>query len=373
MFSIKKIVINIAVFILNVLYLPFKCFKTKNKITYISRQSNTPSIDFILLKSKMAQIDKSLIQVMLTKKIGTGILGKLNYGIHTFIQMYHIATSKVVIVDTYIIPVSVLKHKKSLKVIQIWHALGAIKKFGYQVIGKKEGSSKVVADAMKMHKNYDVVTCSSSVTAKFYSEAFNIDIDKIKIIGMPRVDDILGPNRNKEIQKLNPEYSGKKTIIYIPTFRKGEQVNVKDIIDSVNHEKYNLIIRLHPLDDTKVEEKYTTKGKFSTYDMIKFADYIITDYSATAIEASLLQKPLFLYVYDIDNYSENRGLNIVLTEELKNSTSRNIKDILDIIENDTYDYTELEQFRNKYVQTYKENNTENICNVIKDFLKNQQE
>lgn len=368
MFKIKKLIINVAVFVLNVLYLPFKCFKTKNKITYISRQSNTPSIDFILLKSKMDELDKSLIQVMLTRKIGAGMVGKINYALHTFVQMYHIATSKVVIVDTYIIPVSVLKHKKSLKIIQIWHALGAIKKFGYQVIGKKEGSSKVVADAMKMHKNYDVVTCSSNVTAKFYSEAFNTDIEKIKIVGMPRVDDILGPNRNEEILKLNPEYSGKKSIIYIPTFRKGEHVNVKDIIESVDHEKYNLIIRIHPLDDTKVDEKYITKGKFSTYDMIKFADYIITDYSATAIEASLLQKPLFLYVYDIDNYSENRGLNVKLTEELKSSTSKDIKDILTIIENDAYDYKSLEEFRNKYVETYNENNTENICSIIKDFL-----
>ena len=103
--------------------------------------------------------------------------------------------------------------------------------------------------------------------------------------------------------------------------------------------------------------------------MIKFADYIITDYSATAIEASLLQKPLFLYVYDIDNYSENRGLNVKLIEELKSSTSKDIKDILTIIENDTYDYKSLEQFRNKYVETYNQNNTENICSIIKDFLK----
>jgi len=367
-FNIKKVVINIAVFVLNVLYLPFKCFKTKNKITYISRQSNTPSIDFMLLKTGMEKMDNSIIQVMLTKKIGAGIIRKIKYALHTFVQMYHIATSKVVVIDTYIIPVSVLKHKKSLRIIQIWHALGAIKKFGYQVIGKKEGSSKVVADAMKMHQNYDIVTCSSNVTAKFYSEAFNTDIDKIKIIGMPRVDDILGTNRNEEILKLNPEYSGKKSIIYIPTFRKGEHVNVKDIVESVDHSKYNLIIRIHPLDDTKVDEKYITKGNFSTYDMIKFADYIITDYSATAIEASLLQKPLFLYVYDIDNYSENRGLNVVLTEELKTSTSKDIKDILEVIENNTYDYKALEQFRNKYVETYKENNTENICNLIKDFL-----
>lgn len=369
MFNIKRIVIKIAIFVLNLMYLPFKCFKTKYKVTYISRQSDIPSIDFKLLHGKMKELDDSLIQVMLTKKIGKGIIGKLKYGLHIFVQLYHIATSKVVVVDTYIIPVSVLKHKKSLKVIQIWHALGAIKKFGYQVIGKKEGSSGEVAYTMKMHAGYDAVTTSSSVTAKFYAEAFNTDIDKVKVIGMPRVDDILGKNKNTEIIEQNPEYKGKKTILYIPTFRKNDIVYTDDIISKVDTDKYNLIIRLHPLDNTKVDDKYVTKGKFSTYDMMKFADYIITDYSATAIEASVLNKPIFLYVYDLDKYNEDRGLNVNLTEELKTCTSKDIKDILAIIENDTYDYQALELFRDKYVETHNINNTESVCKLIMEYLK----
>ena len=295
---------------LNVIYLPFKMLKTQNKITYLSRQSNTPSIDFKLLVGQVEKIDDSIKQIVMCKKIPNGILGKIKYCLHMLSQMYHIATSKVVVVDTYVIAVSVLKHKKSLKVIQIWHALGAIKKFGYQVLGKAEGSSKVVAESMRMHKNYDIVTCASNATAVFYSEAFGIALDKIKIVGMPRVDDILSEDKNKEILELNPEYKNKKTILYIPTFRKDETVNVEGLIENCDYEKYNLIIRLHPLDNTKVEDKYLVKGDFTTYDLMKFADYIITDYSATAIEASILDKPLYLYVYDMDKYMDTRGLNV---------------------------------------------------------------
>lgn len=369
MFSIKKLIIKTAIFVLNLMYLPFKCFKTKHKLTYISRQSDTPSIDFELLYNKMNELDSDLVQVMLTKKIGKGIIGKLKYGLHTLVQMYHIATSKVVVVDTYVIPVSVLKHKKSLRIVQIWHALGAVKKFGYQVIGKEEGSSDVVARAMKMHANYDSVTTSSSTTAKFFAEAFNTDINKIKVVGMPRVDEILGENKNNEILAENLEYVGKKTILYIPTFRKNDVVYTDDIINLVDTNKYNLIIKLHPLDDTKVDDKYIVKGNFSTYDMMKFADYIITDYSATAIEASVLNKPLFLYVYDLDKYNEVRGLNVNLTEELKTSTFKEFKDIMDVIESNSYDYKSLELFRNKYVETHNINNTESVCKLIIGYLK----
>ena len=351
------------------MYLPFKLLRTKNKITYISRQSNTPSIDFKLLYANMEELDSNLTQIVLTRKIGKGFLGKLSYALHTITQMYHIATSKVVIVDTYIIPISVLKHKKGLKVIQIWHALGAIKKFGYQIVGKQEGSSETLVSAMKMHNNYDVVTCASSVTAEFYSEAFNVSREKIKVVGMPRVDDILGENINEQILKENMHYVGKPTILYIPTFRKNGSVDLKDILDKVDTNKYNLIIKLHPLDTAEVPEKYIANGSFSTYDLMKFADYIITDYSATAIEASLLQKPLFLYVYDIDTYNETRGLNVQLTDELKQSTFKEIKDIIQVIESNLYNFDELKAFRNKYVETYNINNTENVCRIIEKYLK----
>lgn len=368
MFKIKKLVIKIAIGILNFVYLPFKLLKTNNKITYISRQSNTPSIDFKLLYSKMEELDKSVSQVVLTKKIEKGLLAKLDYAFHILVQMYHLATSKVVVIDTYIIPVSVLKHKKSLKVIQIWHALGAVKKFGYQTLDKKEGSSQTVANAMKMHNNYDIITCTSKVTAEIFEQAFNTSIDKIRVVGMPRVDNILSKDNNNNILKENPNYANKPTILYIPTFRKNGTIDFKDMLKKIDKKKYNLIIKLHPLDNTPVPKQYIAKGDFTTYDLMKFADYIITDYSATAIEASLLQKPLFLYVYDIDEYNKTRGLNIDLTVELKNSTFKDIKDIIKIIKNNSYDYETLKKFRNKYIETYDKDNTLAVCNVIRECL-----
>ena len=41
--------------------------------------------------------------------------------------------------------------------------------------------------------------CKNKQYKKFYAEAFNTDISKIKVVGMPRVDDILGDNKDTEI------------------------------------------------------------------------------------------------------------------------------------------------------------------------------
>ena len=111
------------VILLRIIYIPIRLFKTKNKITYISRQANYENMDFRLIREEMERQYPEYENKVLTKMIESGILSKISYIGEIFKQMYHISTSKIVIVDTYCITVSVLKHKKETKFIQIWHAL----------------------------------------------------------------------------------------------------------------------------------------------------------------------------------------------------------------------------------------------------------
>lgn len=225
---------------------------------------------------------------------------------------------------------------------------------------------------MKMHKNYSHVIAPSEVTANFYSEAFGIEKEKLVINGLPRLDYILRGTPNdkkiKEFYKKYPKFKNKnkKTILYVPTFRKGSD-GVKEaqkLIDRVNFAKYNLIIKLHPLDKNSKAYKYMVNKRYNTYDLLKIADYIITDYSAVAFEASILNKPIYFYVYDIENYKKTRGLNVDLFKEMESSTSKDIKEIMKSIEKNKYNYQELRKFRNKYME-------ENYCNTtikLVDFI-----
>ena len=54
---------------------------------------------------------------------------------------------------------------------------------------------------------------------------------------------------------------------------------------------------------------------------------------------------------------------------MKNSTKQNIKDISNIIENNTYDYEELKKFREKYVQTVDIDNSKRIVEYVNNSLK----
>ena len=58
----------------NFIYFFFKLLPTKNKITFISRQSNVPSIDMILIERKLP---KDIKVVKLCKMLDSGILNKI--------------------------------------------------------------------------------------------------------------------------------------------------------------------------------------------------------------------------------------------------------------------------------------------------------
>lgn len=362
----KALLIYLLKFGLRILYAPMKLFKTKKRIVYLSRQSNEKSLDMSMLEKAIAQQDSQVVQVFRLKMIDDGVGAKIKYCFHLIGDMYYLATSEVAILDTYSIPVSCLKHKKRLTVIQIWHALGALKKFGLQSVGTKEGRDEKVSRAMSMHKNYDFVISPSAATAEFYKEAFGVTNDKIKICPLPRVDFMTdGETRASEFYSLNPGFGGKKLALYVPTFRDREAYVAQMLkTEFEDLEDYKLIISTHPLSKVKKDEAYTPNGDFSSLDLMKIADIIITDYSACAFEASLLMKPLYFFVPDYNEYMKDRGINIDIREEMAGAVFEDAADLVSSIKNDEYNRDMLFDFRQKYVETKNSSNTDILAKFV---------
>ncbi len=362
----KILLFSILKFGLRILYAPLKLFKTKNQIVYLSRQSNTKSLDMRLLEEAVNEQDSSIRQVFRVRMIGNGFAEKIKYCFAVIGDMYYLSTSKVAIIDTYSITVSCLKHKKTLKVIQMWHALGATKKFGWQAVGTKEGRNEKVSRAMCMHKNYDFVLAPSAATAKLYMQAFDVDQSKIVICPLPRVDFITDMNaKTSEFFSLNPGFAHKKLVLYVPTFRDRE-VYVSQMLKTAIADKteYQLIISRHPLSKAPVDEKYRPNGEFTMFDLMKLADIIITDYSACAFEASLLMKPLYFYVPDYHEYMKDRGVNINLFDEMPGAVFEDADELVQAIENHAYDTNMLYAFKEKYIENSKGGCSETLAKFV---------
>jgi len=190
---LKKIIIQTGKNFLNITYAFLKLLPIKEQIVFISMQSDSISLDFNLLKKEIEDREPDTKLIFLCKKMESSLSKKSDYikyvynmFEYTLKAMYYLATSKVCVTESYCVPISLLKHKKNLKIIQIWHASGAVKKFGYQCLNTEEGKSKDIADLMCMHKNYDYVIAPSEVTKNIFAEAFNIDKEKVMKIGLPR-------------------------------------------------------------------------------------------------------------------------------------------------------------------------------------------
>ena len=369
--QIKYFILKICIFILKIIYSFIKLFPTKQKVTFVSRQSNSITLDFKLLIEELNKKYPNYKTIVLTKKIDN----KFKYIFNMFRQMYHIATSKVVILDSYCIVISLLKHKKKLTVIQIWHAIGSMKKFGYAMIGKEEGTTAQLAKIMHMHQNYNIVLISSFSFIKDFEEGFGISKNIVKEIPLPRVDLLLDKNYKKQVQdklyKRIPQLKNKKNILYCSTFRKKQQngcKNIQDLINEIDFSKYNLLYKPHPFNTIKCEDKRVITNFESTFEALFVADYVICDYSSIIYEVGLLKLPLYLYAYDWNEYKAKRELNFDIEHDTGLLFTDDPKKIIYEIENNNFYNKKFEQYVKKKVKIQKEKCTTKIVELISKYM-----
>lgn len=357
--------------ILNFIYLFHKLFPVKNKISFISRQNEEPSLDIQLLADKLKELSPDTEIVIADKMIGSGFSGKLNYFLHMITrQMHLLATSKVIILDGYCIAACMLRHKKNLKIVQMWHAMGALKKFGWAAAGQEEGYSETIAKGMCMHKGYTTIFVGSKACKELMAPAFCCSTDIMRVMPLPRCDLILSREYNEDIRgriyEAYPEIKGKKVILYAPTFRKKSDISgyVQELIGAADCEKYALVIKLHPLDKERiVSDKAIIDADFSSMQWLSCADSVVTDYSAIVFEAALAGKPIYRYVPDHDEYDLERGFLINPDTDIPAFWSADPDKVLQAIDEERFDLEKIRRFSERFIDP-KEDNTGNIAKYI---------
>ena len=376
-----ELVMKIVMGCLNVLFACMKLLPVKNKITYISRQMNTVPLDFQMTIEEFKKQDASYEHVVLAKMIPKGLVGKLTYCFHILVQMYHIATSKAVILDTYCIAVSLLKQRKSLIVIQMWHALGAFKKFGYSILDQEEGSSSKVAKMMKMHENYTYVLASSAYVVPYFAEAFHVKEEQMKVFPLPKTDLLINPELHREIvDKICKQYpnlkgTDKKIVVYAPTFRKDESAKLQmqkaldEWIRIFDFDNYELVVKKHPLSEFEISDgRVIVDAEFTTLEFLHVADVIVTDYSAVLFEALTMTKPIYFYAFDQDSYMKNRDFYINYETEMPGKIAAKAEELMAYIVNGAMEHQKIVEYRDKMIAPCKEGYTKDFVNFLRGSL-----
>ena len=356
--------------------------KKTGKVVIISRESDEPTVDIAMLDEELRSrgIETEVMTKLFTKDKSAGDLA--GYLGTVAKQEAAILKSDVVVLDTYNIPVSMLPRIGRTKVIQMWHALSAVKKFGWQTVGSEDGASERTATLMRMHKGYDYVLAPSDATADIFAEAFRTERSKIIKLGLPRIDYINSAVRGNARFKtfgamyaLYPELAKsneKKIVLYAPTFRRDGMPDIKGLATALDPQKYVLIVSLHPLYRTEEElpqaDNIIYEENISSFDLLGVADIIISDYSSMVVESTLADKPLYLYTYDIDQYRETTGLNMdFASEAIGKYVFRDAESLAKALE-EPYDMEALRAFRNKYIEVDTDNCTGQLADFIESLL-----
>lgn len=340
------------------------------KVAILSRQSDEPSMDIKMLRDALIETGLFKVKVMCKKLSGNHI----SYALHMLSQLKEMYSVDVLIVDGYCIVNSLFKHPSKLKVVQMWHALSAIKQFGWQTVGKEDGSSEFVAKTMKMHRGYDYILSPSDVTAEHFCQGFKASQDKIVKLGLPRIDYILsgGDRRREEIVAEYPNLAEGETkiMLYVPTFRKGRTVDIDGLTRAAEKKGYTLVVKLHPLDKTEVtrQENVIIDNKFNSYAWLSACDVVVSDYSSYVVEASLAEKPIYLYTYDKEEYMDGTGLNVDYSKEaIGRYEFSSAEELVTEVCKADYDWDALHEFRNKYIDIDTKDCTGQLVNFIEEI------
>lgn len=290
---------------------------------------------------------------------------------------YKNITSRVIVTDDYDRYLRHFQLRKSQRVVQLWHACGAFKKFG------QRGTNMSITADNAYHAQYNIVSVSSDKIRGIYADAFNIDVHKVKALGCPRTDAFYHEQQieqtKEKVYQTYPEFRDRYVIIYAPTFR--------DIGDDRTHFKPELdfdrlsrellpgqmfIVCPHPIMRNKIVEKKYDNIKvvrdFSTNDMMLVSDMLITDYSSVIFEYVLLRKPIAFYCYDLLNY--NRGFYLNYPDDLPGDVYENQNDLTSYLRSEDKDkLTEkYDRFIENYMSACDGHSCERIAEMINRYM-----
>ncbi|MCM1545088.1 MAG: CDP-glycerol glycerophosphotransferase family protein [Ruminococcus sp.] len=304
-------------------------------------------------------------------------------------QSYY-ARAKAVFLYDYFLPAYANAPRKGTRLVQLWHACGAFKKWGYSTKDSNWGMSSDELERYNVHKTYtDIVTSAEFVNNK-YAEAFGVPMSKVSALGVARTDTYFNKEftngQKTELLSKYPEIGSKKIILWAPTHR-GTSLNTSYNDKAIDFVKMKeafgsdsvLLMKLHPRLANPInfsdEEKQELSGflidiskEISIETALCSADLVITDYSSLIFEYALLERPMIFYAYDLDEYDSQRSFYYDYRSFVPGEIAQSTEELINAIrkaEND-FDVDKIRRFKSKFMSACDGHSTERI---FKTFIK----
>ena len=241
---------------------------------------------------------------------------------------------------------------------------------------------KVIGNGYKNRNDYDFsdvdfMCYSGSYEEKIYTKGFNVQLNNLVMCGLPRNDILYRADEGlrKELKEKYHIPEGKTVILYAPTFRDVGKNSVDAAleipIDFKKWEKrlgdkYIVLCRMHYHTTELLGVEYNDfvvdcTGVENISDLYIISDILISDYSSSMIDYSILERPIISYAYDKEEYAKNEGFFVPLDEALPGMVYEDEDQMIDhIINMDINEETKKSRnVKNKYIQA--KGNATRVC------------
>ena len=335
----------------NSLYHFFSLFYSskEKKVVFCSNRNEEISGNLLNLYEVFKEDDSYRLKVQCFN-FKRSFSGRFIYFLQSIKSVYNLATASLFIIDDYFLPVYYVKNKKERnKVVQVWHAIGHLKKYGLSIEKNKQS-------AIKHHSNYDMVSVNAPNDIPAILSSFDVKEEQIAVTGAPRLDSLISSEKRSKGSK------DKEYFMYAPTYRDAtdgdgvyDYINslIESFIELSHPDKHYLYISLHPylkvekIDKRNAQNIEIFKDASQSSVLLSDIEALITDYSSILLDFTYFEKPLYIYAPDYKNYIENVGFFVdykkYLNTPFYNDTTKLIEDVLNHQETDIQPVLDLKK------------------------------
>ncbi|WP_280521782.1 CDP-glycerol glycerophosphotransferase family protein [Desemzia incerta] len=276
--------------------------------------------------------------------------------------------AKIILCDNYFPFLAGLYPNKETTIIQIWHANGAIKRFGLEDPTALKRSFFDHLRFKQVYKRFNEYIVGSEMMGRVFQKSYGASKSSIKPLGNPRTDiyfnKVLMDEKREFFFDQYPELKDKKIILYAPTYRNGLEddypFDVRRLYQALGNE-YAVLMKKHPhvlsrpIANEYKEFFYGDLSQHKIEDLLVVTDILITDYSSIPFDFTLLDnaKNILFYCYDLEEYDQITGLQKDFKEWAPGEIVQTMDELIVQIKKETYnDFVEFNDKWNTYNDGY---------------------
>jgi len=310
-----------------------RAFPLRGPVVLATSHADRLSGNLAWIRDELARRSPAIPTTVLARRATAGVVGSIRAVLDALLGGWHLATARVFVVDDYYFPMYAITPRRGTSRVQVWHACGAFKRFGYSVGPERGfGADEASLAESPIHRNYSLALVSAARFAPFYAEAFRQPVGIFSAAyGIPRTDAFFDEARIERVSAdLRARYRiapGRRTILYAPTFRGDDMLHARSpqdldltaLRDAIG-EDHVVLLRAHPFaraaarsagaataDDDLGGFVIDVSDEPEINDLMLVSDVLVTDYSSAMYEFALLERPMAFFAPDHDAYERERG------------------------------------------------------------------